>query len=71
MFAEIIIDSSNSFIDRTYDYKIPENLNVKLGNRVIVSFGKQQIQGFVVLYMSRQERQVPSEQHHGEVAELV
>ena len=48
MFAEIIIDSSNSFIDKTYDYIIPENLNVKIGNRVMVSFGKQIIQGFVV-----------------------
>ena len=39
MFAEVIVNSSVSDLNRTFDYQIPENIEVKVGMRVLVPFG--------------------------------
>lgn len=39
MIAEVYIDSNVRKLNKTFDYNIPENLNVKIGSRVIVPFG--------------------------------
>ena len=50
MFARIVIDMKNDHIDDYYDYLIPENLMdfVKVGTRVLVSFGFQDLLGYVI-----------------------
>ena len=48
MFAEIIIDQDVKALDRVFEYKIPEAMQVREGMRVIVPFGKKVLQGFVV-----------------------
>ena len=50
MFAKIVIDMKNDHIDDYYDYIIPENLSefVKVGTRVLVSFGFQDLLGYVI-----------------------
>ena len=47
MYAEVIVDLSNSNIDKIFDYSVG-NLNVSEGQRVYVPFGKFNIEGFVV-----------------------
>lgn len=51
-YADIIIDISQGQLDRTFQYRIPEELRVRLqiGSRVMVSFGsdKRKITGYVI-----------------------
>lgn len=46
MFYEVIVDISNSEIDKVFDYHAP--FSVEVGHRVLVPFGRRQVEGFVV-----------------------
>jgi primosomal protein N' (replication factor Y) len=50
MIAEVIINSSATELNRTFDYNIPENEHVEIGMRVIVPFGfrKKNEIGYVI-----------------------
>ena len=48
MIAQVIVDVPAKQTDRSFDYHIPENLEVKVGSRVVVPFGRRKVQGFVV-----------------------
>lgn len=48
MVAEVVVDISNSEVDRVFDYNIPENLNIQEGMRVGVNFAGRMIEGFVM-----------------------
>ena len=50
MFAKLIIDIANSNVDRLFTYRIPEELDVRTGHRVLVPFGRgnKPIEGFVL-----------------------
>ncbi len=48
MFAEIIVDLDVNSLDRIFTYKIPEQYHsIAVGSRVVVSFGKKILEGFV------------------------
>ena len=47
MVAEVIVDISTSEIDRVFDYDTG-NLQVHIGHRVLVPFGRKLIEGFVI-----------------------
>ena len=47
-FANIIIDQDAKALDREFVYKIPDDLDVTLGERVLVPFGARVLEGFVV-----------------------
>ena len=56
MIAKVVVDISNSEVDRIFEYKVPEDMNLQAGDRVAVAFGKQgTIEGFVVGLSSEQE----------------
>lgn len=48
MFAEVVVDVSTNSLDKIFDYKCPENVQILLGQRVLVPFGKQTLVGFVL-----------------------
>ena len=52
MIAEVIINSNAKDLDRTFDYKVPEEMKdkIKIGNRVLVPFGRRKIleEGFII-----------------------
>ncbi len=50
MYAEVLVELKAKKIDKTFTYKINENLKdkIKVGMRVIVPFGKQKLEGFVL-----------------------
>ena len=48
MIAEVIVDVLNSEVDRIFDYLIPEDMALERGDRIIVPFGKREIEGFVI-----------------------
>ena len=48
MIASVIVDILNSNVDKVFDYIIPENIDVKKGNRVFVPFANRQIEGIVI-----------------------
>ncbi len=48
MIAEVIVDISSSEIDRVFDYYVPEGMALECGDRVKVSFGRQNLEGFVI-----------------------
>ena len=47
-FANIIIDQDAKALDREFVYKIPDDLDVTVGERVLVPFGARVLEGFVV-----------------------
>ena len=47
MIAEVIVDISNSEVDRIFDYKLGRS-DVTAGYRVSVPFGKRSVEGYVV-----------------------
>ncbi len=52
LYAEVIVDISSENLDRTFQYRIPEELadKVRVGSRVLIPFGKgnREIAGFVL-----------------------
>ena len=50
MIALVLIEYSVKLLDRTFDYIVPSNLcdKIKVGQKVIVPFGNQVVEGFVV-----------------------
>ena len=50
MVANVLVELSNRNIDKTFTYNIPNKLEnlIKVGIRVLVPFGKQTLEGFVL-----------------------
>lgn len=48
MFAKIIIDQDAKALDKVFEYRVPDDLSVQVGERVIVPFGSRNLQGFIV-----------------------
>ena len=48
MFAKIIIDQDAKALDKVFEYQIPDDMQVAVGERVIVPFGSRNLQGFIV-----------------------
>ncbi|MBP3431621.1 MAG: primosomal protein N' [Clostridia bacterium] len=48
MFAKIIIDQDVKALDKVFEYVIPDDLDVEVGQRVVVPFGNRPLQGFIV-----------------------
>lgn len=50
MNCEVLVELKSKNIDKTFTYSIPSNLTdlVKIGARVLVPFGKQKLEGFVL-----------------------
>ena len=50
MFVEVLVEIKAKLIDKTFTYSVPTNLKeqIKIGKRVLVPFGKQQIEGFIL-----------------------
>lgn len=50
MYAEVLVELKMRGIDKTFTYLIPSSLKEKVmvGKRVLVPFGKQQLEGFVL-----------------------
>ncbi len=50
MYADVLVELKARGIDKTFTYIIPKNLNeeVMIGKRVLVPFGKQKLEGFVL-----------------------
>lgn len=55
MFAKIIIDQDAKALDREFEYKIPEDMEVGVGERVMVPFGKRLLQGFIIAKTEKSE----------------
>ena len=47
MIAQVIVDVTNSQVDKIFDYMLPD-ASIKVGQRVFVPFGNRIIQGFVI-----------------------
>jgi primosomal protein N' (replication factor Y) (superfamily II helicase) len=47
-YAEVIVDIHNRKVDRSFHYAVPENLQVKLGSKVMVPFNNRVVEGTVV-----------------------
>lgn len=48
LFAKIIIDQDAKALDKVFEYQIPDDMQVAVGERVIVPFGSRNLQGFIV-----------------------
>ena len=48
MTAEVLVELKTQGIDKTFTYNIPSNMDVKVGIRVLVPFGYQKLEGFVL-----------------------
>ena len=55
MFAKIIIDQDAKALDKVFEYKIPDDMQVEVGERVIVPFGARYLQGFIVAIEEKSE----------------
>lgn len=48
MIANVIVDILNSEVDRVFDYLIPDDMPVAVGDRVLLPFGNRKIEGYVL-----------------------
>lgn len=48
MFAEVVVDVSTNSLDKIFDYMCPEQYQICVGQRVLVPFGKQTLEGYVL-----------------------
>jgi primosomal protein N' (replication factor Y) (superfamily II helicase) len=54
LIAEVIVDVAAHQTDRVFEYHIPDDLEVEIGSRVVVPFGRRKGQGFVVAVKKKQ-----------------
>ncbi len=48
MYAQVLVELKAKKINQTFTYHIPADMNVQIGSRVLVPFGKQKLEGFVL-----------------------
>ena len=50
MTAEVLVEIRTQGMDKTFTYAVPSDLEdkIKIGVRVLVPFGKQKLEGFVM-----------------------
>ena len=48
MYAQVLVEIKAKQINQTFTYHIPDNMNVQVGARVLVPFGRQKLEGFVL-----------------------
>ena len=50
MVVSVLVEISFSKKEKTFDYLVPNNLvdDIKIGKRVLVPFGKQKLEGFII-----------------------
>jgi len=50
MFAKIVVDIEHSKVDRIFSYSIPKDINISVGSRVLVPFGRgnKTVEGYVL-----------------------
>ena len=65
MVAEVLVEIEK--LDKTFTYLIPSNLNIQIGIRVLVPFGKQRLEGFVVAIKD----EIPSEYKLKEIIDVI
>ena len=65
MVAEVLVEIEK--LDKTFTYLIPSNLNIQIGIRVLVPFGRQKLEGFVVVIKD----EIPSEYKLKEIIEVI
>ncbi len=56
-FAQVILEKTSAFTDRTFDYSIPGHLlgQLMVGHKVLIPFGKRQAKGYVVGFSSNSD----------------
>ena len=57
MIIEVLVELSHRNIDKTFDYLVPQHLQdkIKVGIRVLVPFGNQKLEGFVLKIKPKKE----------------
>ena len=50
MICEVIVDILNSQVDKIFDYILPKNLTLKIGQRVLVPFGNRLQEGYILKF---------------------
>ena len=50
MFVDVLVELKTKKIDETYTYSVPADLinDIEIGKRVLVPFGKQKLEGFIL-----------------------
>ena len=50
MVAGVLVEVSNQNVDRIFEYSVPHALEsiIKIGIRVMVPFGRREVEGFVL-----------------------
>ena len=48
MFASVIIDQDTKALNKVFDYRVPDDMKIEKGFRVLVPFGSRTVQAFVV-----------------------
>lgn len=53
--AKVIVDISTSAVDKIFDYLIPPDMPLQIGDRVYVPFGSKTIEGYVIDIVTQNE----------------
>lgn len=50
MYADILVEIKNKHVDKTFTYHVPKEMqtDIQVGSRVLVPFGSQKIEGYVL-----------------------
>ena len=48
MIAEVLVESKVAGVEKNFSYRIPKEMHILVGMRVVVPFGKQTLEGFVL-----------------------
>ena len=50
LYIDVLVELKAKQIDKTFTYLVPENLKdeIEIGKRVLVPFGKQKLEGFIL-----------------------
>ena len=57
MYADVLVEIRSKHIDKTFTYHVPESLEKEaiVGKRVLVLFGKQKLEGYILALKNRSD----------------
>jgi len=71
ILAEIIVGIRSDNLDKSYTYRVPQGMEIQVGSRVVVPFGRQRLEGYCIALMTPAGNGEQVDFEYKEIAELL
>lgn len=69
--AEIIVGIRSENLDRSFTYRVPQGMEIQVGSRVVVPFGRQRLEGYCITVITGAEDKGQADFEYKEIEALL